>query len=267
MKIKCSFYSLKNLSDLSNGENLLKILFQNNLEIKNANDREPINIVFDIDNFPKIWLMENQVVPALSQTFLFKGSKEISFKGMAIWIKNLHSNSKEFGGISIWLNVKKGYDIDKIVKLGDDLFTWSEAVYGYISEDSYSPSYGFNKNHLEKCKYPEYVRRRNGRESKNGKIYTSRGNLYQGLYDPMWISYFGIPYLQEVDFRLPENRLTIGHGSRIKLTEKPNDEILCEPDYLAEIKRNIGDEWFWQNPKISELKLPFFDRNEITRNE
>ena len=270
MKISYHFDTLKDLSSLSKGEKLLEIFEKNDFIIEKANECEPIRDIFNIEDFPKLWLSGKSPEEFAYQTLLFKGSKEISFKCMVSWSVNMHKNSQAVNGVSVWLNIKKNYlnnNIDKLIKLGDDLFIWSESMYGYISQDIYDPNYGINKHQRDKCKYPEYIRMRLGRESKNKKHYIMLLGISYGIKDPAWINYFGTPYLQEPDFNVPKDHIKVGHGVRFQIAERPDDEILCEPDFLADIKRGIGDQWFWQNPKICDLKLPKFDRSEITRVE
>jgi hypothetical protein len=264
MKITFSFDSLSDLSKLSDGLELLDILSSSGFIIEKADDCEPIHTLFDPNDFPQMWTYDKPDGEYCSQDFLFKGGTESSFKGVATWSKNLRPNSQCFHGINLWLNVKKDYSINKLLQLGDALFSWSKAEYGYITENIYDPVFGvFNRKQLEKCKYPEYVLRRGGRQSK--VAYVSRSNIYDGIADPMWVNYFGKAYCKEPDFRLPENHVTVGHGVRCVLTERPDDERLCEPDFLEHHKKVFGEQWFWQNPKKCGVKIPCFDRSEITR--
>ena len=64
---------------------------------------------------------------------------------------------------------------------------------------------------------------------------------------------------------ISENHVTVGHGVRCVLTERPDDERLGEPDFLENHKKVFGEQWFWQNPTTCGVKIPCFDRSEITR--
>ena len=137
MKIWYLFYNLKNLSSLSKGEELLNIFSKNNFEIEKASKCEPIRDTFDMKHFPEMWLSGKEPDEFAWQTLLFKGSKEISFKCMVSWNINLPLKPEVVNGINLWLNVKKSYfnnNIDKLVALGDDLFTWSEAVWKIVNK-------------------------------------------------------------------------------------------------------------------------------------
>lgn len=235
MKISYSFYSLKDLSDLSNGERLLEIILSCGLVIDKADDHEPIRKDFNKKDFPKMWEGRGIDGGCYSCDFIFKGKEEIKFMGMITWNVNLHSNSKAFNGIDLWLNIPKDYNIKKLVQLGDSIFEWSEAVYGYITEESKDPS--------------------------NDLI----GNVYDGIPGLLWVNYFGKPYIKEPDFHIPNDNLPINHGVRLMLSEKPNDERLRDSNFLEIIKNEIGVEWFWSRPRRLNRKVPSFDRTAITR--
>jgi len=268
MKINYLFYTLKDLSALKKGEEFLEILLTNDLQIEKTNNSEPINKIYKEENFNEMWHPLNSTNENSSNLFLFKGSVCVPFMGSVSWNKHVHANLKCFNGIHLSLNIKKNYDINKLIDIGDRLFKWSNAVYGYISQYKFSPSFGMNQKDYIHCKYPEYIKKRNGREQQknNGmSLYIYRSNLYDGLYDPMWINYYGEPYIKEKDFHLPENSVFVGHGAKVLLSEKPDDYILCEPSFLDNIKKGIGYEWFWQNPIICKTIIPNFDRSEITK--
>lgn len=234
MKISYSFYSLKDMSHLSNLESLLEILLSYGLVIDKADNQEPIRKDFVKNNLLQIWKGIGIEGGCLSCDFLFKGKKEIKFSGMATWNLNLHPNTEAFNGIDLWLNIPKNYDIDSLMKLGDDIFVWCEAVYGYITEESKDPS--------------------------NNLI----GNIYNGLPGLMWVNYFGKPYITDSDFSILNDYTPINHGIRLVLSEKPNDEILSDSKFLESVKNEIGAEWFSSRPRGFNKKIPIFDTSEIT---
>jgi len=148
--------------------------------------------------------------------------------------------------------------LDKLIELGDRLFLWSSGVYGYITNEIYDPSYGvYDKKLLENCKYPDYVRRRG--------CGSGAGTITKGIKELMWVNYFGSPYIQEPDFNLPDKHVILSKGVRFQLTESPNDEMLCEPDFLMTYKKAIGLQWFWHIPRVYDWRIPDFDRSEMIR--
>ena len=234
MKISYLFDSTKDLSDLKKGENLLEIFSSNGLIIEKVGTQEPIRELFDIDKMPEMWRGSGMEGKCSSCGFLFKGQKDIKFSGMVNWNLNLHPNSRALNGISLWLNIPKKYDTNRLIQLGDDIFTWSKAEYGYITEDSKIPK-------------PLTI------------------NIHDGLAGLTWVNYFGSSYMVEPDFHIPDDHVQIGHGVRVKLSETPNDELLGDSDFLQSIKNEIGAEWFWDYPIKHKRRKPKLDKSEIIR--
>lgn len=234
MRISYSFYYTEDLSDLSNGERLLEILSSYGFVINKAGDCEPIREVFDTSKLPEMWRGVG-MDGLLTCYFLFKGQKEVSFSGMVTWNVNLHPDTRAFNGVSLWFNIPKSYDVNKLLRLGDDIFKWSGSVYGYITENSKDQT-------------------------------TERtGNPHDGLPGLMWVNYFGPAYITQPDFHTPNDYVSIGHGARIILSETPQDERLADLSFLDSIKSQIGFEWFWHFPRKYKKRVPVFDKSEITR--
>jgi len=233
LKIAYSFYSLKDLSALSNGERLLEILLSYGLDIEKVDDREPIRKDFITTNLSEMWKDDGIEGGCSSCYFLFKGKKKIKFSGIVKWDVNLHPNCKTFNGIHLWLDIPKKYSINELVLLGDDIFVWSEAVYGYITEDSKDNNMG--------------------------------GDVYEGIPGLVWVNYFGIPYKAESEFHILGDHKSVGHGVRLMLSETPNDEMLSDSNFVESIKNKIGAEWFWSYPRKYNRKKPTFDRTAITK--
>lgn len=234
LKISYSFDSTKDLSDLKNGESLLDILLSNGLIIEKSGAQEPIRESFNIDKMPEMWKGSGIDGGCSTCYFLFKGQKDIKFSGMVIWELNLHPNSKALNHISLWLNIPKKYDIKRLLQLGDDIFTWSRAEYGYITE--------------------------------NSKILTPLTvNIQDGLTGLMWVNYFGPSYISETDFHIPDDYVTINHGVRIMLSETPDDDLLRDSNFLESTKNKFGAEWFWDYPVKHKRKKPILDKSEIIR--
>lgn len=261
MRITINFFSLKDLSDLSNGEKLLEILSSYGLVIEKAGEYEPIRKEFTLCDFPQIWKGRGKAgSPYKSCDFLFKGKKEISFSGSASWNLGLPPNTNTVQGVCLWLTITKKYDVSRIIRLADELFIWSEAVYGYVTEDSKNIS-----------RLRRYINERHS---------VSFGNVYSGIPGLLWVNYFGVPYLKEEDFRLPENSTKVGHGAKLILTERPDDERLSDLNFLKFYTKQIGSEWFYPIEKIEgnkcfmpknfqeqDIKIPLFDNSAIVRQE
>jgi len=245
LKISISFYTLRDLSDLAKGEKLLDILSTYGLIIEKAGEYEPIRKDFDPNALPKMW--QGKGAKPLDCTFIFKGKKEISFSGMASWELNINPKREYVNVVGMWLNIPPKYDIDRLIRLGDDLFIWSEAIYGYITEKSK------NLSHTE--------------IQKDG-FTVSLGNVYRGISGLMWANYFGTPYLREKDFCLPDDHETVGHGARIILTDTPDDERLSDLNFRKVITDKIGADWFFQFEKIENgVGVLPKDRPQIEKRE
>ncbi len=227
MKISYLFYTLKDLSDIAKGNEFLYIMQQYGLVIDKASSYEPINKDFEVMNLVNMWKTnENGGMPS-SCCFLFKGKK---FTGMVSWHINLYPHTKAFNGIYLTLTVPKTYSTNSLIQLGDDIFIWSGAVYGFISEESKEAS----------------------------------GNLHLGIPGLMWINYFGPEYTNESDFHTPSNHVFVGNGIRFNLVEIPNDKRLDDLAFIQSIKDEIGDLWFFKEPIKSNRRVPVFDKSEIT---
>jgi hypothetical protein len=96
LKISYSFFSLKDLSDISNGERLLGILSSYGLVVDKAGDKEPIRKDFITSDLPEIWKGVGLDGKSSTCYFLFKGKMEIKFSGMVTWGVDLHPNTKSF---------------------------------------------------------------------------------------------------------------------------------------------------------------------------
>lgn len=234
MRITYSFSSLQDLSDLSSGEKLLKILSTNGLIVEKADDSEPIRKEFDETLLSDYWKGVGLPGEHLACYFLFKGQKEIKFSGMAIWKKNLGPKTNNFNCLLLKINIPQKYDVRKLITLGDELFAWSGAVYGYISEDS-----------------------------KNGAMVV-QGGLYSGIPDLLWVNYFGSSYLMEPDFYLPAGNFSVGNGVRVHLSDNPNDDKLADSSFLQSSKEQFGVEWFWKGSP-NKRRRPAFDHSALIR--
>jgi hypothetical protein len=236
MKIVMSFYSLKDMSSLLLGEAFLKILLSHGLTIEKADNQEPIKKIFSKNNFTELWMEGRGLEGEFSlSSFLFKGSQKIKFKGMVTSRLNTHRNSKSFNGIHLWLTIPKNFNFSNLIPIGDDIFNWSEAVYGYITEEALDPS--------------------------NNELI---GNVYDGIPGLFWVNYFGAPYIKSSDFHCPNDSTSIGRGFKLILAESPNDGKLRDSDFLSIKKEIIGKDWFCSHPRNLNLKIPIFDRSAIT---
>ncbi len=234
MKLTYSYNSLKDISNLSQGEKFIEILLSHGLVIDKVDDHEPVRRAFDISMLSEHWKGIGPTGGHSTCYFLFKGQKKINFSGMVTWNINLGSRSKVFNGVHLWLNTSKNFNTKELIKLGDDLFIWSGAVYGYVTDNSKDKS----------------------------KIVP--GGIYLGLPGLMWVNYFGPVYIKEPDFRIPPDYISVGHGIRYTLTETPIDDRLDDPSFLKHWKDYFGYEWFWEKPR-RKLQVPLFDNSELCR--
>jgi len=190
---------------------------------------------------------------------LFRGKEDVKFMGMVSCFTGMHQDSKAVNGVHLWLTVRKTYDINKFVLLGDDLFIWSEAVYGYITDSSKDLNNVFIQKEMSQVNI---------------------SSVSDGISGLMWLNYFGKPYLAEKDFRLPDGHAPVGHGARFCLSERPDDEVLSDLNYIKMHQQTIGTQWFCPLEKIEngigylskdyrrfDIKSPVFDRSEITRRQ
>jgi len=263
MRIDISLSTLKDLSGEHNGNKLVDILSSYGFIIEKIDKYEPVKKEFSKEGFEKLW--EGYTSPAgiTSCSMIFKGTTDVKFTGMVSWGKNKGPKPLSVNMFSLWLNVKKNYDITKLVNFADEIFEWSRAEYGYISEKGKT----LNNVQIRVDGFGMYPM-----------------NMYTGLYGLMWTNYFGKAYLSEKDFVVPENAVKLAHGVRLQLTERPDDERLSDLRFLETYYSTIGDKWFWHFDEIvkdgrnyiahlkkgfhqGEVSIPKFDRSEITRKE
>ena len=258
MRITLSFKFTRDLSDLSYGNRFLEILHYHGLLPDKAGNCEPIREGFTASDLPKYWKLQKSCDCILASfDFLFKGKEKIKFMGMISCKTGLNPDSIVVNGVTLWLTVQKDCDINKFILLGDELFVWSVATYGYITEETKNLS--------------------NIMIQKKG-FQVNVGSVCDGISGLMWLNYFGKPYLAEKEFRLPAGHAPIGHGARLRLAEHPDDEILKDLDYIKKKQETIGSQWFCPYEKIengigylqqgyrrSDISQPKFDRTEITR--
>lgn len=236
VKITIDFSSLKDFSNIMQGERLLEILFSHGFVIDKADEAEPIRRDFDASTLPELWKGVGPPGGHSTCWFLFKGQKETRFSGMVSWRINLNQGTRAFNGLLFQLNISKNFEVNRLINLGDELFKWSNGVYGYITEDS-----------KDLCR-------------------TVPGGLYLGLPGLMWVNYFGPEYIKESDFHIPDNHVAVGQGVRVCLSEKPSDDILSDSHILQSWKEQFGVEWFWKGSR-KKRRVPSFDHSALIRND
>lgn len=234
MRLTYSFLSLQDLSNLSQGKRLLEILLSHGLVVDKADEGEPIRRDFEASMLPERWKGVGLAGGSSTCYFLFKGQKETKFTGMATWNLNLGPRTRAFNGVDLWLNIPKNFEVNKLINLGDELFTWSGAVYGYITEVS-----------------KDWAK-------------TMPSGIYLGLPGLMWVNYFGSAYLMEPDFHIPADHVSVGQGVRVCLREKPSDDTLGDSSFLQNWKNQFGAEWFWKGSP-NKRRIPVFDHSALIR--
>jgi hypothetical protein len=237
MKITFSFQSIKDWSNLEKGEEFLDILNKYELFIEKVGEYEPIRTLYDHKSFPQIWKgrrigTNNNIIEC---HFMFKGKNSFKFSGSVSWNKNLHSGSLVVNGLNLHINMPSKFNACNLILLGDELFKWSGAEYGYITEDS------------------------------KEQVNLVSGNIHTSIAALRWVNYFGSSYLAEPDFHIPDCKVLLHHGARVILAEKLDDEKLGNSEYLDSIKKIFGSEWFWDYPQKHKRRRPLFDTSEITR--
>lgn len=234
MKLTYSFKSLRNWCELSEVERLLEILSSHGLVVDKADDKEPIRKDFDASMLPDLWKGKGLGGEYSKCYFLFKGQSNVKFSGMVTWTINLPPGTRSFNGVHLTLNLPEKFEVNNFISLGDELFTWSVSVYGYITE-----------------------------ELKNWSNAMPTG-IYAGLPGLMWVNYFGLPYLMESDFHIPVDHVSVGQGVRVCLSEKPSDDILGDSDFLQNCKNQFGADWFWKGSP-NKCRIPVFDHSALIR--
>ena len=249
------------MSGEHSGRRLLEILYSYDFDIEKISEYEPVKSMYSEEEFERLWRGRTSPKGIMSCGIIFKGAKETKFTGMVSWGKNLGPFPLSVNMVSLWLNIKKSYEISKLISLADELFKWSGAEHGYISEKSKTP---FNIQ-IQNDGYRVYA-----------------GNIYTGLYNLVWINYFGKAYLAEEDFVVPKGAVKLAHGVRLQLTDRPDDERLSDLGFLETYYSTIGDKWFWHFDEIvkdgknyiahlkegfdsRKVSIPKFDRSAITR--
>lgn len=237
MKIDISFFSLNDLSDISKGKAFLEILLAHNLIVEKVDSVEPIRKSFYSSMLSDLWRGEgNSNVPKTCY-FLFKGSRRFKFWGMVTWSKDLLQETKIFNSIHLSFDVPAKHDVNDLIRLADELFSWSEAVYGHITESSRDQA----------------------------TIRAIPGGLYFGLPGLMWTNYFGPEYLSEPDFCIPNNSERVGHGVRVSICDAPTDSTLSNVEFLCDKENEFGEEWFWRRPRKKKLRVPSFNHSALQR--
>jgi len=260
MRVSFSFVFTRDLSSLSHGVEFLSIIHSHGLKPEKAGRFEPIRESFVASDLPNYWdLRSSYGSNSAYSDFMFRGSEDVKFMGMVSCHTDFHPDSKAVNGVHLWLTVRKTYDINKLVLLGDDLFVWSEAVYGYVTDSNKD----FIKIFIQKERSQVNI-----------------DSVSDGISGLMWLNYFGKPYLAEREFHLPDGHVNVGHGSRVRLSERPDDEVLSDLSYTKMHQEKIGSQWFCPLDKIengigylpenyrrADIKSPVFDRTEITRKQ
>lgn len=233
-KVTFSYTSLADWSNLQHATSLLDALADHDLIIERVGNAEPIRHLFEPASLPTWWKGVGPEGGHSTCYFLFKGQGKLRFSGMVVWNKNLGARSRAFNGLSVWLTLPKGCDPSQLIQLGDALFTWSSAVFGYITLAEYDQT----------PKRP--------------------GHITQWLPAPMWVNYYGPEYFTNDDFHLPDSHVCVSHGVRVLLAHRADDLILGDQEHLQAAKARIGLPWFGEGPR-SGYRVPVFDRTAITR--
>ena len=219
MRITLSFSSLKDFGELFFGLKLRDILQSYGFEMEKIGECEPIKTDYSEHEFQRLWNQDRTLC-----SVLFKGRKKHRFLGMAGWSAKKFRNDGTINGVNVWLTIPPKYDYSELIRIGDELFLQTEALHGYISENSKD----YTKTFIQK----------------NG-CQVSMGNIYKGIPCLMWVNYFGRPYMSENGLRFPDNQTLLGHGTRVKMTDAPTDERLSDMTFINDSIMEMGADWFF----------------------
>jgi hypothetical protein len=236
VKLTYSFRSLADWHDLKRGKELVDVLKASDFVIEKVDDKEPIRKNFEEQRLPNYWV--GRGLPGQHSTcyFLFKGSRPYKFSGMVTWKRDLPTGSTWLNTLHLDITIsgKSRPESDALLNLGDKLFSWSQAVHGFITDAAlYSP-----------LVRPPAMR----------------------LYIPklFWVNYFGQEYLSNPDFRIAVPSTTLRSGVRVDLGSIYDDPRSADEGYLREAKMKFGLGWFGEG-KPDELRMPAFDFSALCK--
>ena len=235
MRIMYSFWTFKDLSPTEKGADFLALLDKHSLSICKTGAFEPVRHQFERDKMSSYWMSPSSDGKFHEGSFLFRGDENLKFSGMVSWNKGLPPKSKVMNVVYIVINMPKTRCDDQLIEPGDDLFNWSQAEYGYITEIT-----------------------RELFDEKAGNIFTSIIGLH-------WVNYFSSSYIDNPDFHLPDNRVMLGQGARLQIAARPDASLVDDAQYKAKIVEQIGLQWFWDGRRKVVLRAPNFDTSEIVR--
>jgi len=235
MRLYYSFKTVKDMCDKVKGEELVAVFDKYELHISKAGSYEPVRLAFERDRMADYWCGTSSDGKFFDNYFLFKGTENFKFTGMASWNKGLPAGSRVLNSIFIVINYPAKADLSSTVSIGDDLFTWSKAEYGFISEMS-----------------------RRIDISEIGNIFTTLPGLH-------WVNYFSSSYIDNPDFHLSDNRVWVSHGTRIQIASRPDDPLVDDVKYKNRMIEQIGLQWFWDGRRKVVLRTQDFNTSEISR--
>jgi hypothetical protein len=226
MVLYARFETLKDIGTYSCAKEFLDIMSRNDIHIVKVDDSEPVRKPFDEELFFRFWCRKEEGNRFTSADILFNGRRISTLSGMINWRYNLARGREVVNGIHLDFRQTKNDDMRWIVTLCDDLFQWSGAVRGSISDIRVMDALKVG------------------------------GNVYGGLCLPLWVNYYGEPYVQEKDFHIGPGFTKVGKGVRCILSARPDDSILMNLEFLKIHMTQIGEEWFRDNCRKREARLP-----------
>jgi len=229
MKLTYSYRALTDWGDVLRGQSFIDILESAGLKVEGVDGKEPIKKEFKAGALSEHWA--GRGLPGQHSTcyFLFKGQGKCKFSGMVTWHRDLPEESTYFNSLNVWLSIGKSRpDPVWFLDLGDRLFGWSQAYYGFISLDTlYDP---LHRPAAKRLFIPKLF----------------------------WANYFGQDYLSCSDFRLPVPAADLPTGKRMVLGSSFDDPCLADETYLSSVAEEIGLGWFGEG-NADEYRIPDLD--------
>lgn len=236
VKLAYSYRSLMDWGDISRGHDLVQLLECSGLKIEKVDDKEPVRQDFLAQELPSYWLGRGLPGQHLTCYFLFKGSRPYKFSGMVTWKRLLPDESTWMNTLHMDFTIsgKTRPEPDWLVGVGDQLFGWTQASHGFITDASL-----FNPLGRSPAK-----------------------RLY--LPQLFWVNYFGLDYLSSPDFCVPTAAVDMPSGKRLVIGNGYDDARLADKGFLETIVAEFGLGWFGEGHP-DEFRMPDFDFSALRR--
>jgi hypothetical protein len=226
MHIEVDFRTLKDMSTDNHIKSFLELISKHSITLTHADGFEPVKSIFSEDAFTRLWQRNNDEDKFEEKWILFRGIRSSKLNGIIIWSRNLPPGSKGENLIHFSIRIKANDETSWIVRMSDDLFIWSSAICGYISERKIDERLPWS------------------------------GGIFNGLPMLKWVNYYSESYLQESSFHLETKYALVGRGARVMISDQADDIILSDIAVLRERQLLMGQEWFNDVQLHRRARLP-----------